>query len=93
MQEKVRNARMRGAGGGELCLGIAATLYLNCDTDILAARPLIPPVGDLLPQAGEGDNPYCANVLQLSICPLCNPVVSHFSRIADEPCVKLSGTA
>ena len=42
---------------------------------------------------GRSREPYCAKVLQLSISPLCNPVVSHFCRIAEEPWVKLSGTA
>ncbi len=33
------------------------------------------------------------NVLQELTCPLLSPVVSHLARCADEPCVKLSGTA
>jgi hypothetical protein len=33
------------------------------------------------------------NVLQSLICPLFKPVVSHFWRCAEEPWVKLSGTA
>ncbi len=36
---------------------------------------------------------HCENVLQEAIWPLFKPVVSHFARAADEPCVKLSGTA
>jgi len=35
---------------------------------------------------------YCANVLQLSTSPDFRPVVSHWTRCADEPCVKESGT-
>ena len=37
--------------------------------------------------------PHCWNVLQSSTCPLFKPIVSHFCRCAEEPWVKLSGTA
>ena len=36
---------------------------------------------------------YCVKVLQESTWPLFRPVVSHIARAADEPWVKLSGTA
>ena len=45
----------------------------------------------LPPQEGKGR--YCANVLQDEIWPLLRPAVSHLARIAEEPWVKLSGTA
>jgi hypothetical protein len=43
---------------------------------------------------GTADRPtYWRKVSQASTCPLFKPMVSHFCRIADDPWVKLSGTA
>ncbi len=47
----------------------------------------------LLASVQRDNAPHCENVSQEEICPVFRPAVSHLARAAEEPWVKLSGTA
>ena len=93
------NAFYERAIGEHLQIGIAALELLQTTRSSLHSRKLRsfdePPFRRFpsSPAKREKGSSYCLNVSQLSTLPLCRPAVSHLTRIADEPWVKLSGTA